>query len=175
MSYVFSRLREGDVALYRGAGNGLATILLVAAEETSLGGVERLEREDALKAELDAGWAARPVALTRYNDRITLVLEDPGGVTVEQLLGRPLGVSHFLRIALPLAGVLLRSPQRQGLLSLLGRRRKGEAARQANQAGRSHRPHWRTRQKLPARKGAFDINGTILDTIALTRRGDTAE
>jgi signal transduction histidine kinase len=31
-SYVFS-LREGDIALYRGSGNGLAPILLVAAEE----------------------------------------------------------------------------------------------------------------------------------------------
>ena len=34
----------------------------------------------ALKSELDADWAARPVTLTRYNDRLTLVLEDPGGV-----------------------------------------------------------------------------------------------
>ncbi len=76
-SYVFSPLRDGDIALYRGSGNGLAPILLVAAEETSLGCVERLEHEYALKAELDADWAARPVALTHYNDRMTLVLEDP--------------------------------------------------------------------------------------------------
>ena len=69
-SYVFSPLREGDLALYRGAGNGLSPILLVAAEETSLGYVERLEHEYALKAELDADWAARPVALTHYNDRM---------------------------------------------------------------------------------------------------------
>ena len=40
LSYVFSPLREGDIALYRGSGNGLAPILLVAAEETSLGCVE---------------------------------------------------------------------------------------------------------------------------------------
>ena len=72
--YVFSPLREGDIALYRGSGNGLTPILLVAAEETSLGCVERLEHEYALKAELDADWAARPVALTHYNDRLTLVL-----------------------------------------------------------------------------------------------------
>ncbi len=105
-SYVFSPLREGDIALYRGSGNGLAPILLVAAEETSLGCVERLEHEYALKAELDADWAARPVALTRYNDRMTLVLEDPGGAPLDRLLGRPLDVSHFLRIAIPLAGAL---------------------------------------------------------------------
>ena len=60
LSYVFSPLREGAIALCRGSGNGLAPILLVAAEETSLDCIQRLEHEYALKAELDAGWAARP-------------------------------------------------------------------------------------------------------------------
>jgi PAS domain S-box-containing protein len=110
--YVFAPLREGDIALYRGYGNGLAPILLVAAAETSLGCVERLEHEYALKAELDADWAARPIALTHHNDRMTLVLEDPGGVPLDRLLGRPLGVSHFLRIAIPLAGALRRVHER---------------------------------------------------------------
>ena len=64
LSYAFTPLREGDIALYRGSGNGLAPILLVAAEETSLGSVERPQHEYALKAELDADWAARPVAVT---------------------------------------------------------------------------------------------------------------
>jgi hypothetical protein len=49
---------------HRGSGDGLAPILLVAAEETS---PERLEHEYALKSELDADWAARPVALTHYD------------------------------------------------------------------------------------------------------------
>jgi serine/threonine protein kinase len=111
-SYVFSPLREGDITLFRGSGNGLAPILLVAAEETSLGSVERLENEYALKAELDADWAARSVALTRYKDRLTLVLEDPGGAPVDRLLGRPLDVPQFLRIAIPLAGALRRLHER---------------------------------------------------------------
>jgi serine/threonine protein kinase len=110
--YVFAPLREGDIALYRGSGNGLAPILLVAAAETSLGCVERLEHEYALKAELDADWAARPITLTHHNDRMMLVLEDPGGVPLDRLLGRPLGVSHFLRIAIPLAGALRRVHER---------------------------------------------------------------
>jgi serine/threonine protein kinase len=113
--YVFSPLREGDIALYRGSGNGRAPILLVAAEETSLGWVERLEHEYGLKAELDIDWAARPVALTRYNDRMTLVLEDPGGAPLDRLLGRPLDVSYFLRIAIPLAAAL-RQVHRRGLI-----------------------------------------------------------
>src|SRR6202023_1077628 len=111
-SYAFSPLREGDIALHRGFGNGLAPILLVVTEETSLGCVERLEHEYALKCELDADWAARPVALTHHNDRMTLVLEDPGGVPVDRLLGRPLDLSQFLRIAIPVAGALRRVHER---------------------------------------------------------------
>ena len=73
------------------------------------------EHEYALKAELDADWAARPVALTHYNDRMTLVLEDPGGAPLDRLLGQPLDVSHFLRIAIPLAGAL-RQVHERGLI-----------------------------------------------------------
>src|ERR1700693_525346 len=107
-SYAFTALRDGDIALYRGSGSGLAPILLVAADKTSLGSIERLEHEYALKSELDANWAARPVALTHHNGRMTLVLEDPGGTPVDRLLGRPLGVAQFLHIAIPLAGALRR-------------------------------------------------------------------
>jgi hypothetical protein len=49
-SYVFSPLREGDLALYRDSGDGLAPILLVAAEGTSPSCIERLEHEYALKS-----------------------------------------------------------------------------------------------------------------------------
>ena len=110
--YAFSPLREGEIALYRGSGNGMPPVLLVAAETTSLGCVARLEHEYALKAELDADWAARPVALTHHNGRLTLVLEDPGGTPADRLLGRPLEVSHFLRIAIPLAAALRRVHER---------------------------------------------------------------
>src|ERR1700748_3243916 len=108
--YVFSSLREGDIALYRGSGNGLTPILVVTADETSPGCVERLEHEYSLKSELS--WAARPLALTHENGRIVLVLEDPGGAPLDRLLGRPLEVSHFLRIAIPLAAALLRVHER---------------------------------------------------------------
>jgi PAS domain S-box-containing protein len=114
-SYAFAPLREGDIALYRGSGNGLAPVLLAAAEEGSRACVERLEYEYALKSELDADWAARPVALTHHNGRMTLVLEDPGGAPLDRLLGRPLEVSHFLRIAIPLAGAL-RQVHERGLI-----------------------------------------------------------
>src|SRR6202158_2110145 len=111
-SYVFAPLREGDIGLYRGSGNGLAPILLVAAEETSLGCVERLEHEYALKAELDADWAARPVALTHDNGRMTLVFEDPGGEPLDGMLGAPLERGRFFRLGLAIAAALGKAHQR---------------------------------------------------------------
>jgi PAS domain S-box-containing protein len=113
--YVLSPLREGDIALYRGSGKGLAPILVVAAEESSPDCIGRLEHEYALKCELDPGWAARPMSLTHYNDRMTLVLEDPGGMPLDRLLGHPLDIAHFLYVAIPLAGAL-RHVHERGLI-----------------------------------------------------------
>jgi PAS domain S-box-containing protein len=110
--YVILPLREGDVALHRGSGSGLPPILLVSATENALGSVERLQHEFALKAELDGDWSARPVALTHYNGGMALVLEDPGGEPLDRLLGQPLEISHFLRIAIPLAAALRRVHER---------------------------------------------------------------
>jgi serine/threonine protein kinase len=78
----------------------------VELRASSLGCVSRIEHEYALKAELDGDWAVRPVTLARHNDRMTLVLEDPGGVLLDRLLGRPLEVWHFLRIAIPRTSAL---------------------------------------------------------------------
>jgi hypothetical protein len=37
---------------------------------------------------------------------MALVLNDPGGAPLDRLLDRPLDVSHFLRIAIPIARAL---------------------------------------------------------------------
>jgi serine/threonine protein kinase len=104
-NYELSLLREGEFRLLKGSGEGLRPILLVAAVRTAP--VEaRLEHEYALRGELDAGWAARPIALTRHGDRMALVLEDPGGEPLDQLCGRPWAISQFLRVAIPLASAL---------------------------------------------------------------------
>ena len=104
-AYAFSILREGTLTLTRGGGKGLAPIILAApaGDYPSPGSVERLEHEHALREELDAGWAARPLAIATRNGRPTLVLADPGGEPLDRLLGRPLDVAQFLRIAVPLA------------------------------------------------------------------------
>jgi hypothetical protein len=43
LGYVFSPLREGDFNLYRDSCNGMAPILLVAAEDASPWSFKRLE------------------------------------------------------------------------------------------------------------------------------------
>jgi predicted ATPase/signal transduction histidine kinase len=111
-SYEFSPLREGDFTLYRGSGDGLAPILLVAAGDASRAGVARLEQEYALGPHLDAAWAARPLALSHQNGRTVLLLEDPGGQPLDRLLGRPLAVAEFLSIAIPLTSAIGRVHER---------------------------------------------------------------
>src|SRR6266853_880057 len=51
----------------------------------------------------------------RRDRRMSLVLEDPGGEPLDRLLGRPLDVTGFLRIAIPLA-VALRRMHARGLI-----------------------------------------------------------
>ena len=106
--YVFSALRGGEFTLYRGSGDGLDPILLVEpiGEYPARESLKRLEHEHDLKAELDADWAVRPLALSRHDGRMALVLEDPGGEPLDQLLGQPMDVTQFLRIAIPLAAAI---------------------------------------------------------------------
>src|SRR5271166_2304264 len=99
-------LREdGEFVLYRSRAKG-GLVLACVLEQPTIESLKRLEHEYALKADLETAWAARPVALSRQNDRVALLLEDPGGEPLDRLLGRPLEVSEFLRIAIPLAGAL---------------------------------------------------------------------
>jgi serine/threonine protein kinase len=63
------------------------------------GSLKRLEHEYSSTEELDPTWAARPIAIARHWDRTVLVLEDPGGVPLDQLLGHPLDLAFSLRLA----------------------------------------------------------------------------
>ena len=103
--YAFSVLRETELTLYRGHQDGFDPMLLVVpvAEEPALDTVKRLEHEFALRSDLNPGWAAQPVALTRYRNQPALVLRDPGAMPLDGLLGEPLDVSQFLAIAVPFA------------------------------------------------------------------------
>jgi predicted ATPase/signal transduction histidine kinase len=114
-SYAFSSLRDGDFKLHRGSGRGVPPILLVTAENASRASHKRLEHEYALRAELDSAWAACPVGLSQHRNRSALVLEDPGGDPLDLQLGRPLGITEFLRIGISLARAL-RQVHARGLI-----------------------------------------------------------
>ena len=90
--YAFSILQEGEFALYRGRADGLDSILWASpdGERSAILAVKRFPHEYALRTALDSRWAARPIALSRYRDRIALVLEDPGGQPLDRMLGKPL-------------------------------------------------------------------------------------
>ncbi|MGF6856918.1 trifunctional serine/threonine-protein kinase/ATP-binding protein/sensor histidine kinase [Paraburkholderia sp. CI3] len=104
---VFSRgRRPGD-----GDGNNLL-IARPAAEHPPLGILERLAHEFGLKDELDGGWAVRPLELVREGGRTLLVLEDPGGEPLAQLLGAPMEVGRVVRLAVGIAAALGKLHQR---------------------------------------------------------------
>jgi serine/threonine protein kinase len=65
-----------------------------------------MEQGYSLRAELDPGWAAQPLALVAHNGRTMLVLADPGGEPLDRLLGSPLELTPFLRLAVSLSVVL---------------------------------------------------------------------
>ena len=74
-------------------------VVLPAAEHPSPSSLNRLAHEYELKDELDGAWAVRPLELVRDGGRTMLVLEDPGGEPLDGLLGGPMKMERFLRLA----------------------------------------------------------------------------
>jgi len=68
-----------------------------------------------LKDELDGAWAVRPLELVRERGRTMLVLEDTGSEPLHRLLGAPLEVRSFLRLAIAVAAALTQV-HRRGLV-----------------------------------------------------------
>src|SRR5499427_4790760 len=90
-------------------------IVLPAAEHPSRSSLDRLTHEHELKDQLDGPWAARPLDLVRDAGRTMLVLEDAGGEPLERLLGAPMEVERFLRLAIRIA-VALGNVHQRGLV-----------------------------------------------------------
>src|SRR5271156_5835122 len=97
-----------------GADGSRKTVLaaLVTAEHPAPFILDRLGHEYGLKEELDSAWAARPSELVREGGRTMLVLEDCGGEPLARLLGAPMEVGGFLRLAIGIAGALGKAHQR---------------------------------------------------------------
>ncbi|HME03482.1 MAG TPA: serine/threonine-protein kinase PknK, partial [Solirubrobacteraceae bacterium] len=86
-----------------------------ATEHPTPASLHRLAHEYGLKDELDSAWAARPLELGRDGGRTVLLLEDPGGESLERWLGVPMEVERFLSLAGSIA-VALAQVHRRGLI-----------------------------------------------------------
>jgi PAS domain S-box-containing protein len=88
--------------------DGGQNVLLVrpAAEHPLPASVDRLAHEFDLKDELDGAWAVRPLELVSERGQPLLVLDDPGGEPLARLLGAPMEVGYFLRLAVGIAAAL---------------------------------------------------------------------
>ncbi len=107
---------NGEFVLSRGrlASDGSAVLVEApTSDHPAPASVHRLEHAYALRDTLDSAWAARPMELVRDHERVVLLLEDPGGEILDRLLGRPLELTQFLRIAIGLANAIGRLHARE--------------------------------------------------------------
>ena len=114
--YALETLRKDEeFILYRGrsqADGPQVLLLSPAVDYPAPDSLKRLKHEYSFREELDPAWAVRPIAVARHWDRTVLLLEDPGGVPLDQLLGRPLDLAFWLRLAIGLAVAIERLHQR---------------------------------------------------------------
>ena len=68
--------------------------------------LKKIHHEYSLRGELDSAWAVRSLAVTEYSEQTTLVLEDPGGETLDGFMKESIEMTQFLRVALGLATAL---------------------------------------------------------------------
>ena len=103
---------DGERVLCRGSrdsgdgGRSAVLAVLSALEFPTPGFIDRLAHEYELKDELDGRSTARPLALVREHGRTVLLLDDPGGEPLDQLLGQPMEMGRFLRLATGLSAAL---------------------------------------------------------------------
>jgi PAS domain S-box-containing protein len=98
--------KDEDFILYRGRSQGEGSRILVlspVAEHPTPECLKRMEHECSFKEALEPAWSARPIELARASERIVLELEDPGGVPLDHLLGNPMELPLFLRLAVSLS------------------------------------------------------------------------
>jgi serine/threonine protein kinase len=108
--YLFEVLHQDEkFTLHRGRREGDCSGVLVLSPVAEYAGpeiLEWLEHAYSLREQLDSAWAARPLAITRHWDRQVLVLEDPGGMPLDGLLGEPLDIALWLRVAISLSAAI---------------------------------------------------------------------
>jgi serine/threonine protein kinase len=81
-------------------------IALPSSDHPASATLGRLAREYSIRDELDSAWAVKPLELVRDSGQNILVLADPGGQLLSGLLGAPMAMEQFLRIAVGVAAAL---------------------------------------------------------------------
>jgi serine/threonine protein kinase len=110
--YLLETLREDDeFVLYWGEPSnqpGSPSVLLLAPAlmQPALATPKKIEHEYSLSDELDSAWAVRSLSVSEQRGQTTLVLEDPGGETLDRFLSGPMEITQFLRLAVGLATAL---------------------------------------------------------------------
>src|SRR5258705_1893774 len=157
--------QSGERILCRGwradGDGGAALAVFPAAEHPAPACLERLAHEYGVREELDRAWAVRPLELVREPSQAVLVLEDPGGEPLDRLLGKPMEIESFLRLAANIAAVLGKVHQR-GLVH--------KDIKPGNillsDAGEVHLTGFGIASRLPRERQAPDPPGTIAGTLA---------
>jgi serine/threonine protein kinase len=106
--YSLDLVREdAEFILYRAHSKQLEppSILLLTPSSTrpSPETIEKINHEYSLSSELDNLWALQPLAISSYNDKRALVLEDPGGMPLHRLVEGPMEIKLFLRLAIQIS------------------------------------------------------------------------
>ena len=109
--YVLQPIREdSEFVLYRARAKTLepSSILLLSplSSRPSLETLRKIDHEYSMKGELDSAWAVRPLALSRWDDKKALVLEDLGGEPISRLIRGPMETKPFLWLAIALANAI---------------------------------------------------------------------
>src|SRR5229473_3923698 len=87
-------------------GSSSVLLLCPASTRPAVETLRKLEHQYSLRDQLDSAWAVRPLTLVQHRGNPALVLEDPGGETLDRLLAAPMEVKQFLRLAVGLATAL---------------------------------------------------------------------
>jgi Protein kinase domain len=107
--YALEVLRNGEeFVLYRGKHAGSRPVLLLgpASPQPAAETLKKMAYEYSLRNELDPAWSVRPLAMSEHRGRAMLVLDDPGGETLDRLVQEPMELTQFLRLAIGLAAAL---------------------------------------------------------------------
>jgi hypothetical protein len=90
-----------------GAGDHQYAFMPVrSSEHPTQDGINRLTHEYGLKDYLHSAWALRPLELLRERGQTMLVVESPGGERLDRIIGQPMEIGQFLRLAVALCSAL---------------------------------------------------------------------